>query len=255
MKREDLIEEIFSKKIIFEKEVLNIKSDKDKCDVMHILAKTLVHDILKEHLNFLHLKSLSDFTLKHIVNILFKELASEWISFSMDVLEYSKDEALSELQKQKRVKYIHSLAEDYYKYYHDYIYEEISNTFIDLLASTNPGSEKIKLINAIINSELVANRSILNINSYDQLYRRIIAAKNAKNIQLSAIQMKLSDILIEIESYDTSEERRESLLIVLPKYKEKNKAIAKKNLEDFDASLQRVKMAIFNSLKNDKYKN
>lgn len=253
MNTKELVKEIFQKESTFEKEVLSIKSDEDKDEVMQILSSTLVREMLKDHINFLYIKKLSDFTLKHVTNILFKELANEWISYSMDILDYSKNKALEELQVKGRVKYIHQLAEDYYKNYDDYIYEEIADTFIDLLASMNPSSEKIVLVNAVINSNLVSNRSVLNINSFDQLYRRIIAAKNAKNIQVSAVQMKLSDILVELDD-DISKQKRDELLIILSRYEKKNKEIANKNLENFDASLQRVKVAIFNSLKNGIYK-
>ncbi len=250
MNKEKLIESIFAKKFIFEKEVLSIKSEKDKSEIMHILATNLVHDILKEHLNFVYLNKLSDFTLKHIVNILFKEIASEWVMFAMEVLDYSKDEALDELQKSKRIKYVHSLAEDYYKNYKEFFYLEISDSFIELLGLMSPTSDKVKLVNAVINSDLMANRSVLNINNFEQLYQRVEAAKNAKNIQVRTLQAKLSNILKELNSKDISAKKKEDLLLVLPKYEEKNKEITEKKLETFDPSLQRVQMAIFNSLKN-----
>ncbi len=250
MTTEELIESIFAKKFIFEKEVLNIRSEKDKSNIMHILATSLVRNILKEHLNFVYLNKLSDFTLKHIINILFKKIASEWVMFAMEILKYSREEALEELQKRNRAKYIHSLAEDYYRNYKEFFYEEISNSFIELLASMNPSSDKIKLVNAVINSDLIANRSILNINSFDQLYQRVISAKNSKNMQIRVLQIKISNILVKLDSKDISERKKEDLLFVLPGYKDKKKKMSDRKLEDFDASLKRVKMAIFNSLKN-----
>ncbi len=250
MNIDETVKSIFSKKSSFEKEVLNILKEKDRVEVIHILSNRLVDDSLREHINFLHIKSLSDFTLKHIVNILFKEMANEWISFAMDFLDYSKEEALETLQTNNRIKFIHTIAEDYFKYYKDYIYEDIADSFISLLASMSKSSDKIILVNAVINSDLIANRSMLGINSFDQLYRRIISAKNLKNTEISSLQIKLSDILIELDSNITSDKRREDLLIVLPKYEEKNKQMLEKKLENFDASLQRVKRAIFNSLKN-----
>ena len=254
MNNYDLVENIFTKRTTFEKEVLNVKSEKDKSEIVHMLTHVIVTDSLKEHINFLYLRELSDFTLKHIVNMLFKEFANEWIEYSMEILGSSKEVALEELQKPHRVKFIHTLADDYFKYYKEYFYEGIADTFIELLATMSPDSKKIKLVNAVINSNLIANRSVLNINSFDQLYRRVISAKNLKNIEVSTLQVKLSDILIELDCNSTSAKRREDLLTVLPAYEEKNKDIAGKKLEHFDGSLQRVKRAIFNALKSDKYK-
>jgi len=204
---QELIENIFTKNIYFEEEVLGVRNDEDKSEIMHILSDRIVRNILKDHISFLHIKKLSDFTLKHVVNILFKEFANEWISFAIDILDYTKEEALVELQKRNRVKYLHDISDEYYKVYKDYIYEEIANTFIDLLASINQSSDKVRLVNAVINSELIANRSLIGINSFNQLHRRVISAKNLKNAEVSASQIKLSDILLKLDSNTTSDDK------------------------------------------------
>ena len=254
MKQEELIEKIFTNKLFFEKEILDIQSENDRSEVMRILSTEMVENILKENINFLYIEKLEYFTLTPVINILFKELANEWISYAMDVLEFSKEDALEELQADERVKFIHILAVDYNRFYKDYLFEAIANSFIDLLSSMNQGSEKIKFVNSIINSDLIANRNILNINSFDQLYQRVKSAKNFKNIDLSSVQIKISEILQEIEDPQTEYEKRESLFIVLPSYERKEEQIKEKRLEEYDASLQRVKRAIFNALKSGLYK-
>ncbi|MCD4667768.1 MAG: hypothetical protein K8R44_04135 [Sulfurimonas sp.] len=248
------IDEIFSNKALFEREVLDIKSQKDKSEVMHFLSNLLVKDILKEHINFLYVEKMSDFTLKHIVNILFKEIANEWVFYAIDILDCSKEEALEQLAD-ARVKFIHKLVLEYYKDYKDYIFEDIADTFIELLASMNPDSKKILLVNAVINSDLIANRSIIGINSFNQLYRRVKSAKNLKSADLSYLQAKVSDILKELKNDKISVEKKESLLTLHSKYEKKVINMQETKLEHFDASLQRVKRAIFNSLKNEIFKN
>lgn len=249
------INDIFTKRIIFERDVLNVRSQKERSEIMHLLAKTIVRDTLKEHLNFLYINNMLDFTLKHVVNILFKEIASEWISYAIEVLNCSKDEALSELQDSSRVKFVHQLVESYYRSYKDYIYEEISNTFIELLASMNQDSPKILLVNAVINSDLIANRNIIGINSFDQLHRRIKSAKNLKSADVSYLQVKVSNILTEIQSDKTSAQKKAELSILLQKYEKKVVDMQNLNLEYFDESLKRVKRAMFNSLKHKIFKN
>ncbi len=248
------INNLFSDKVIFEKEILDVKSEKDRSDIMRILSKSIVRESLKEHINFLYIKDIKDFTLKHIINILFKDIASEWVIYTGDVFNYSKEEALSELQSKERVKFIHLLVLNYYKYYKCYIFEEIANTFIELLASINNKSTKIILVNAVINSDLIANRNIIGVNSFDQLYRRVKSAKNLKNTDISYLQVKISEIISEIESDEITSPKKEELSATLLKYEKK--VIEKKavKLEKFDATLQRVKRAIFNSLKNEIFK-
>lgn len=249
------IEDIFIHKTLFEKEVFDVNSEKERAEVMKILAHKIVDIILKEHLNFTCIKQLSDFTLKHITNILFKEIASEWMYYSMEVYGYTKEKALEEIQPKERIVFIHQIAEEYYRYYKDYIFENIANSFIDLLASMNKGSEKIILVNSVINSDLMANRNIIGINSFDQLYKRIVSAKGLKSASISQVQIKISDLAKELVSDDVTQSKKEDLSIVLPKYEERVKKLQNTNLEEFDHSLKRVKMAIFNSLKSGVFKN
>ena len=250
-----IVEKIFTSSVFFEKEILHVASNSDRSDIMNILRVKLVRDILKEHINFLYIRDLSDFTLKPIVNILFKEIANEWIHYAMDTLDYSKDEALLELQPKDRVRLIHTLAASYYREYKSYIFEEIADTFIELIASISHSSDKSILVNAVINSELIANRNVLGINNFDQLYKKARSAKNLKTSEVSTVQMKISDILKDLNNPKISDTDREKLLIVLPKYEKKEKQIIAKNLEHFDASLQRVKTTIINSLSREIFNN
>ena len=251
----DKIEAVFTNTTLFEKEVLHVVNEYDRSEIMHILTDRIVSDVLKEHINFLYIRSFSDFTLKPIINILFKEIANEWISYAIDALQYSKEEALVELQPKDRVKFIHALSASYYRQYKSYIFEAIADTFIELMASISHGSNKSIIINAVINSDLIANRIVLGINGFDQLYKRVRAAKNAKSLEVSNTQIKLSEILKEINNPMISQGDREKLLIVLPKYERKVKEITKQKLENFDASLERVKRSIVNSLTNEIFTN
>jgi len=248
------IEKIFVSQHTFEKEVLGVTCENDKSEIMKILSSLVVNETLKEHLSFLYIKDLSDFTLKHIINILFKEIANEWIVYAMEDLELSREDALEELQIQGRVKLIHALAAEYYKHYKDHIFEEIAKSFIELLASIRSGSEKIALVNAVINSDLIANRTILGVNSFDQIHAKVKSAKNAKTSELSSIKMKIFDIKKEIANPVTAKDKKESLLAILPNYEKKMQDITEMKLESFETSLERIKRAIFNSLKNGLYK-
>lgn len=246
--REKIIDDIFTNITLFEKEILHVVKDDDRADIMRIISQYMVKDILKEHINFLYIKKLSDFTLRPIKNILFKEIANEWISYAMDTLHMSKDDALYELQPKERVKLIHGLAANYYKYYKIHIFESIADTFIELIASISHASDKSILVNAVINSDLIANRSALGINSFDQLYKKARSAKNLKSLEVSKIQMSITNTLSDISSNTKSNEEKEKLLIVLAKYEKQAKETQLKKLEHFDANLQRVKRSIINSL-------
>jgi hypothetical protein len=254
LNKKEVVQKIFTKRTFFEKEVLLVKSENDRLEIMSILSKKLVDETLKEHLNFQYIKEFSDFTLKHIVNMLFKEIANEWIFYAMDILKYSKDEALDELQPKHRVIFIHSLALSYYKFYKDFIYENISESFIELLSTSNYNNDKKNLVNTIINSDLIANRKVLGINNFEQLHKRVKSAKNFKSIEITSYQTKIAEILDNIENTKLDEDKKNNLFRLVSKYEKKVSKLENQKLEAFDATLKRVKNAIFNSLKNGIFK-
>ena len=180
--------EIFHDKIFFEKEVLNVKNNNDRRDVIAILIDTLVRDTLKEHLNFLYIENFSDFTLEQIVNIIFTEMANSWLNYAMDELSYSRDDALDELRIEHRVKFLKSLSRDYYNSLKNRIFEEIADTFIELLILNTKEDKKSVLINAVINSNLIPNRTTLNIKSWEHLEKCVKVAKDLKGENIAKLE-------------------------------------------------------------------
>lgn len=186
--------------------------------------------------------------MKQVVNLLFKEIASEWVDYAMDVLEYSKEDALEELRVENRIQFIKSLSQNYYKHFKNFIFEEVADTFIELIALNSSKDGKSLLINAVINSKYVPNRSILGINSSDQLCKRAKAAKDLKNKKVTELQFKLAEMEEGIHNLELPENKRESLSLVYPSYEKKLHTIREEKLEKFDDSLQRLKRAMVRSL-------
>ncbi|MFT5661876.1 MAG: hypothetical protein ACI9TV_002524 [Sulfurimonas sp.] len=189
--------QLFQDKVLFEKKILNVENNQDREDVVSILAIRLVRDSLKEHLNFLYIEKFSDFSLKQIVNIVFKEIANEWVDYAMHILNYSKSAALDELRIQHRVKFLKSLSSDYYNSFKDTIFEEIADTFIELLVQNTKKDKNSILINAVINSDLIPNRSVLNINSWNQLSECVKVAidlRGSKKVKLENFESKLKKV-------------------------------------------------------------
>ena len=244
----EFIDNLFTEKTLFEQEVLNVTSDHDRAEIIKILAVNIVGDILKEHLNFLYIKSLSDFTLKHIVNILFKEIASEWIDYAIDELKYSKEEALEALRLNNRVQLIKSLSQEYYTVYKGYIFREIADSFIELLALNAKVDKKSVLINAVINSNLIVDRSLLGINSSDQLCEYAKIALEAKEEKVNAFKLRLSEIKTAIENVKIKKVKREELHLLYASYEEKLKKVSLLKLDYFDENLKKVKKAIIKAL-------
>jgi hypothetical protein len=100
--KQKYIEKIFKDRALFEWEVLHVSSHYDRLEIMEILAQAIVRGKLKYETNFLYLESFKEFKFSQIVNILFHEIANEWISFATEILYYPKREAIQELQDKYR---------------------------------------------------------------------------------------------------------------------------------------------------------
>jgi len=246
--KEVLVNEIFKKKEVFEKEVLNILSDKDRAEIMQILAVSLVRGSLKEELNFLYIKQFSKFTFKPILNILFKEIASEWIYYTMDELGYTKEKALEEIQNKERVLFIRSLVGDYYKKYKHFIFREIADTFIELLKITPHAKTSSKLISEVLNSNLVVRNNIVSVHSFRQIYGRVKRAQNLKNVDTSRIQILINEVSSKISNKDLNEAQKEKLLLLLDRYNKELDKITNKKLDKFDTTLKRFKDTLVSSM-------
>jgi len=246
--KKELIDRIFKRKAVFEKEVLNIVSDSDRAEIMQILSKFLVRDSLKEELNFLYMEDLSKFTFKPVVNILFKEIANEWIFYAMEELGYTKNEALVEIQTKKRVLFIRSLVSNYYKKYQRYIFKEIADTFIELVKTVPHAKVGNRLVDEVLKSDLIVHNNVLAVYNFRQLWGKVKAAQNLKNADVSRIQIFLNETSAELESENLDDKKREELLKSLKKYENDLKKLMNASLDTFDGALKRFKETLISSI-------
>jgi len=251
----EYIKKLFQNRILFDKVVLNVKNDQDRQEVIQILAGRLLSDKLKEHLNFVHIRNLSDFTLNKIVNILFKEIADEWIDYAIHDLNYYRNDALKELNIKERVSFIRDLAEDYYIQFKEHIFEEIADSFIDLLVLNSKKNTKSAFINAVINSDFFINRRELNINSSDQLCKSAKEAKDLKDGKLSAFKQRITEIKNGRCQLNISQEKKDEFARMHANYERNFEDVKKLKLENFDETLQIVKESLVNALKQQDIKN
>jgi hypothetical protein len=246
--KQNYIEKIFKDRALFEWEVLHVSSHYDRLEIMEILAQIIVRGKLKYEINFLHLESFKEFKFSQIVNILFYEIANEWVSFATEVLYYPKKEAIKELQNKTRVKFIHSIASDYYNKYRRKIYEEIADTFIELVSYEKKNTQINKLIQDVLNSDLVKNRQILEMHNFSQLFSRIKAAQKIKKSDIQKIKKKISQIKEKYQSDTIDIDERQHLLRLLEKASQELEDFKNSGLDKIDPAIKRLKDTMVQSM-------
>ena len=228
--KEELVVQLFSKKKLFERKVLNVKSSVDRLEIITILVQKFIRDLLKSELNFLYMHDMKQFRFSLIINLLFKEVANEWLSYAHEILQYSRDEALLEIQDKKRVAFIYSVVQGYFLEYKKYFFEEIVNTFFELGETVLSNKSNNQLIEYILRSNIIKNNGIAIIQSYSQLLSRIKSAKDYKSESLSKIQVKIAEAPESLE------------------YEKKKKTLELSSLDNFDAALKRLKETMIESM-------
>ncbi|MDF1877104.1 hypothetical protein JHD47_04680 [Sulfurimonas sp. SAG-AH-194-L11] len=188
-----LIKSIFSDKKVFEKEILNVTCNSDRIEVIDILAKRLIRILLKEELNFLHMRDLNSFKFSLIVNLLFREIANEWVSYADEYLGYEKSEALDIIQDKTNVMFVLTLIKEYFSQYKIYFVQEIADSFIDLIESMPSPTLSNTLINEVLKSDFVKKDNISVVFSYSQLWGRVQNAHNAKKEKITKLQIMISE--------------------------------------------------------------
>ena len=247
VEKEKLVVELFSNKILFELDVLSVKSEKDRLEIINILVERFIRDLLKNELNFLYMQDFKRFKFSLIINLLFKEIADEWLGFSSDILNFSKEEALGEIQDKKRIAFIYALSQEYFLEYKNLFFTEISNTFLELAEVSISSRRNNQLIEYVLQSSLVKDRGIVIIQSYSQLLARIKSAKNYKSEKLSILQVKIAEASISLESSESEEENKKYEELI-NHYKNEKRTLESLSLDNFDGALKRLKETMIVSM-------
>lgn len=246
--KREYIKKVFSDTELFEEDILNVVTTKDREEIMKIIAELLVRDLLKDEINFLYMRSFSDFSLTPIPNIIYKEIASEWVVYAMEVLHISREDALQELHGKDRVQFILSLVRRYLKEYRSYIFEEIANSFIELVDRIPNARNGDIVIEEVLESDFILNKKLLYIRDFGELWRRVRIARNSKSLAISKIEAKIDETRSFLERDNISQEKKDTLSKKLENQKIELEELSETTLDKFDDPLQKVKDAMINSM-------
>jgi len=234
------ITRIFSEQSFFENKILGVYTNLDKLEIMQILSAKLIEHDLKHELNFLYMKNLKNFKFSLIVNLLFKEFASEWVSYAMEELAFSKEEALDEMQDKKRVNFLHDIVKLYFVDYKIEFVKKITDSFISLVGVTPTATFNNELIKEVMKGELLKHDNVLVVYNYHQLWSRVKEAHNNRSLKIAILQVKISDLSSEEESTETVEHIRICSNQI--------KKLQEKPLAEFSESLLRIRSTMINAM-------
>jgi len=191
--KKDFINSIFSDQAIFEKNVLDVYSVTDREEIMQILSSQIINTLLKEELNFLYMKDMDNFKFSLIRNILFKEIANEWVSYGEEKLALTQEEALETIQIREHVVFLFGIVKEYYEEYKELFFEVIADSFISLVAYMPNATQSNELIEYILKSPFIKDENVVVMHTYSQLWARVKNAHDRKKKFLTNMQVKVAE--------------------------------------------------------------
>lgn len=243
-------DKIFSSLELFEWEVLHVSTNTDRAEVIEILAKNFVDDILKYDINFLYITDIEHIEYKKIKNAIFKEIVAEWIGFCDDVLSCSKEEAISVLKKDGRINFINSIVNSYFQKFHTIIFSEMFDTFLDILNRPPITKNKQLFIDKVLQSDLNKARNSGTIYRFSQLYSRVRIAQDIKDRQILKLNIRIKELMGELNATsDINFDEDSELLYDIEDLEEDLEELEETGLYEFDEMIAALRESMIDSMR------
>ncbi|MDF1880077.1 hypothetical protein JHD50_01970 [Sulfurimonas sp. MAG313] len=205
-KSQAYIQDLFSDKLLFEKEILGVHCDADRKDIMALMCKEICNDEkYAPKMNFLKIKSIYalDFT---GLSIALVELLVVELLCVLKEKRYSSVEIETIKKNKGHLKFIYELIQTYMRRYSGIFYQEVVNTFFDLLSVSDRADKLSPLVLEIINGN-EHHKSLLEQHGQGQIlykpeqaWMRVKQAKEDKNRQVQIYQVEIVRIVRRVDT-------------------------------------------------------
>ncbi|HIC44907.1 MAG TPA: hypothetical protein EYO73_11725, partial [Sulfurimonas sp.] len=159
-KSHDYLDLIFSQKLKFEEEVLQVNCDKDREEVMVLIYTEMCSDEkLAMQIDFLKIKSIDDLDFNGVNIALVQIFLAELISLAKEK-NFTRFEIENIKNNKEYLKFLYELAQIYMRGFAGVFYKEVVNTFFDLLSIAGKPEKLSPVVSEVINGTL-KRRSLL----------------------------------------------------------------------------------------------
>jgi len=204
-KSQAYIEHIFSDKLVFEKEVLQVNCDEDRKEVMSLICSDICSNKeLEKKVNFLKIKSIDDLDFDGVVIAFVQILVSELLSLL-------KEKRLTQVEIQAvksdkhHLKFIYELSQIYMRRFSTTFYKEVVNTFFDLVVI----ADKADKLSPVVLEAIYGNenrKSLVEMHGggqvlykEEQAWMRVKQAKEEKNRKIQVYQVEIVRLVRRVD--------------------------------------------------------
>jgi len=204
-KSQEYVEYLFSDKLIFEKEVLQVKCDEDRKEVMTLICDDLCNDEkLAPQVNFLKIKSINDLNFGDVSIALVQVLLAELLSFLKEK-NFSRVEIESVKKNKGYLKFLYELSQIYMRRFSSLFFKEVVNTFFDLISIADKADSLSPVVLEVISgsknrkSLLEQHGSGQILYKPEQAWMRVKQARDDKNRQVQVYQVEIVKLVRRVD--------------------------------------------------------
>ncbi len=231
------VKELFKSYTNFESLVLNINSFEDRRDSIKDVVSDLIHNDLKNSINFNYIKIKDDFDLSQILRSLIKICMEESVEYISQKLSITHDEAKNLIFTNRYLNFINILMKRYLVSNFKYVSSEISESLFMHISTTSDMKKLNKFALSVVEGEDCMMKSSITgvcVVSLSQLKIHVDKAYIDKKNKISALQIDL----VQNESIEN---------------KKKLQKVKNSNLSAFSTVLKNVEMSMHENLSKSEY--
>jgi len=199
------IEHVFSDKKTFEEEVLHVKCDEDRKEVMSLVCEEIcTNEKLAPSINFLKIKSIDDLDFSGLHIALVQVLVSELLSLLKEK-HFTRVEIENIRKDKKYLKFIYELAQVYMHRFSSVLYKEVVNTFFDLVSVADRAEKLSPVVLEVIKgskkrgSMLEMHGAGQVLHKGEQAWMRVKQARDDKKRKVQTYQIETVRLMRRID--------------------------------------------------------
>jgi len=204
-KSQEYIDTIFSDVLTFEKEVLHVKCDEDRKEIMTLLCKDVCYESrIAPTVNFLKLKGLDAIDFSAVTIVLVELLLVELESL-LEEKRYTPTDIKKITKDKEYLKFMYTLMGTYSRRFSSIFYKEVVNTFFELLSVADKAENVSPIVLEIINGNN-EKKSLLEQHGGGQiLYRpeqawmRVKQARDDKKRKSQVYQIEITRLIRRVD--------------------------------------------------------
>ncbi len=202
---EQYIQDLFSQKPTFEKEVMQVSCDEDRKEIMVLMSKEICNESdIASQVNFLKIKSIDELDFSR-VNIIFVQIILAELLSLLKEKNYTPDQIESIKKNKENLAFIYTLVQTYMRRFGAEFYKEVINTFFDLISIADK-ADKLSpvVIEAIAGTK--NKKSLMEqhgggqiLYKPEQAWMRVKQARDDKNKKVQVYQVEIVKLVRRVD--------------------------------------------------------